>query len=335
MSTNINLKRSAVPSKVPLTTNLELGEVAINTYDGKMFFKKNDGSEAIVTLQEITENNLEIDSSSLNNATSNTLAGVLADFDSAITSSTGGGLTSGLTSVSTDTTISGDGTAGSPLSIGQSVTTSSNVQFDSITVTGTVDGRDVAADGTKLDTIETGADNYGGWGLYTDNTFRNNITSGENVNFLGGNSITISYSATNNITINHADTSTQASLTALTGANVVSDIDLDDFGHVTALSTRTMTLADFDANLSSFISTFTLPTVDGSNGQVLTTDGSGTLSFAESYSNSDVDAHLNTSTAANNQVLSWTGADYDWVDQSAGGGGITTSKAIAMAIVFG
>ena len=40
------------------------------------------------------------------------------------------------------------------------------------------------------------------------------------------------------------------------------------------------------------------------------------------YANSDVDAHLNTSTAATNEVLSWNGTDYDWVAQSGGGGGI-------------
>ncbi len=34
------------------------------------------------------------------------------------------------------------------------------------------------------------------------------------------------------------------------------------------------------------------------------------------YSNSDVDAHLNTSTASASQLLSWTGSDYDWIDQS-------------------
>lgn len=48
MSTAIKVKRSAVPGKVPTTGDLQLGEIAINTYDGKMFFKKNDGSEAIV-----------------------------------------------------------------------------------------------------------------------------------------------------------------------------------------------------------------------------------------------------------------------------------------------
>lgn len=47
--------------------------------------------------------------------------------------------------------------------------------------------------------------------------------------------------------------------------------------------------------------TLTMPTADGSNGQVLTTDGAGNLSFAT----------------------------------ASGGGGITTGKAIAMSMIFG
>jgi hypothetical protein len=39
------------------------------------------------------------------------------------------------------------------------------------------------------------------------------------------------------------------------------------------------------------------------------------------YTDSSVDTHLNTSTAATNEVLSWNGSDYDWVAQSGGGGG--------------
>ena len=38
-----------------------------------------------------------------------------------------------------------------------------------------------------------------------------------------------------------------------------------------------------------------------------------------SYTDTDVDAHLNTSTASTGEVLSWTGTDYDWISQSAGG----------------
>jgi hypothetical protein len=42
-------------------------------------------------------------------------------------------------------------------SINQDLSTSDDVTFNNITVTGTVDGRDIATDGTKLDTIETNA----------------------------------------------------------------------------------------------------------------------------------------------------------------------------------
>ena len=55
----------------------------------------------------------------------------------------------------------------------------------------------------------------------------------------------------------------------------------------------------YDSNLTSFVNTFTLPTTDGTNGQVLQTNGSGTLAFA-------------TPSA-----------------------GVTTGKAIAMAMIFG
>ena len=53
----------------------------------------------------------------------------------------------------------------------------------------------------------------------------------------------------------------------------------------------------YDANLQTFVSAFTLPTSDGTSGQAITTNGSGTLSFSDA--------------------------------------GISTGKAIAMAIVFG
>ena len=50
MAQTIKLKRSATPSAIPSTASLSLGEVAINTYDGKMFIKKDDGTEAIVEI---------------------------------------------------------------------------------------------------------------------------------------------------------------------------------------------------------------------------------------------------------------------------------------------
>ena len=44
----IIVKRSAVPGKVPTTTDLALGEIAINTNDGRMFFEKDAGTPSIV-----------------------------------------------------------------------------------------------------------------------------------------------------------------------------------------------------------------------------------------------------------------------------------------------
>ena len=51
MAQTIKLKRSALDGVIPTTSQLELGEVAINTYDGKMYIKKNvGGTETIVQI---------------------------------------------------------------------------------------------------------------------------------------------------------------------------------------------------------------------------------------------------------------------------------------------
>jgi hypothetical protein len=46
----LKIKRSSVEGKVPLTTDLQLGELAVNTYDGKLFLKRNNGTESVVEL---------------------------------------------------------------------------------------------------------------------------------------------------------------------------------------------------------------------------------------------------------------------------------------------
>ena len=37
---NIKLRRSATAGAIPTTSNLDLGELALNTYDGKIYMKK-------------------------------------------------------------------------------------------------------------------------------------------------------------------------------------------------------------------------------------------------------------------------------------------------------
>lgn len=50
----LQIKRSSVEGKVPLTTDLDLGELAINTFDGKVYLKKNDGTDTVVDLTAAT-----------------------------------------------------------------------------------------------------------------------------------------------------------------------------------------------------------------------------------------------------------------------------------------
>ena len=53
MAQTIKLRRSATAGATPTTSQLELGEVAINTYDGKMYIKKSvGGTESIVEISE-------------------------------------------------------------------------------------------------------------------------------------------------------------------------------------------------------------------------------------------------------------------------------------------
>ena len=47
MASTIQLKRSAQSGKVPDTGSLNLGELAINTYDGKIYFKKSGSVESV------------------------------------------------------------------------------------------------------------------------------------------------------------------------------------------------------------------------------------------------------------------------------------------------
>ena len=48
MATVIQFKRSSTQNSVPATSDLSLGELAVNTYHGRFYTEKNDGSAAIV-----------------------------------------------------------------------------------------------------------------------------------------------------------------------------------------------------------------------------------------------------------------------------------------------
>lgn len=111
MSTNITLKRSAVQNKVPVVGDLALGEIAINTYDGKLFIKKNvGGTESIVTLSELTANEILTSIKTVDGAGSGLDADVLDGLSSTqfLRSDANTTFTSGAVSFSANTSLLGD-----------------------------------------------------------------------------------------------------------------------------------------------------------------------------------------------------------------------------------
>jgi hypothetical protein len=138
-----------------------------------------------------------------------------------------------------------------------------------ITISGTVDGRDVSTDGAKLDLIEASATadqtaaeilaaliTVDGTGTNLDADLLDGqhasdiissataaaaggvhdatitLTAGDALT--GGGTFTVNQTANSSITINHADTSTQASVLG-SGGQVIQDVVLDVYGHVTGL----------------------------------------------------------------------------------------------------
>lgn len=131
-----------------------------------------------------------------------------------------------------------------------------------ITVGGTVDGRDVAADGTKLDGIESGAtadqtnaeiraavEAASNSNVFTDadhsklNGIETSATADQTITAGSG----LSGGGTGNVTLSHSDTSSQGSSNN-SGRTYIQDITLDTYGHVTGLATATETVTNTDTN---------------------------------------------------------------------------------------
>ena len=275
MAQTIKLKRSSVSGNTPSTSDLELGEVAINTYDGKMFIKKNDGSDSIV----------EIGGSS----------GTVTDAFKTIAVS---GQTSVVADSATDTLTFVAGT-------NMSITT--NASGDAITFAST--GSSGSA--TFLGLSDTPANFTGAAGKFLK------VNS-------GGNSIEFD-------TLNFDDLGTTP--TTLAGYGITDSLQLGTSSTTALAGNTSIPSALTDLSIS-----------DGSNGQVLQTDGSGNFSFVNQTGGnsfgtiavsgqSDVVADQGSDTltlvAGNNITLSTNASgDSVTITSTASGSGPTAADAI-------
>jgi len=216
----------------------------------------------------------------------------------------------------------------------------------------TFDGRDVSADGSKLDGIESGAE-------VNDPAFKNiavsgqstvvadadadtlNLAAGSNVTITtnastdtvtiastdtntvpndatitisagsgltGGGNFTTDQSSNETITINHQDTSSQASVNN-SGRTYIQDITLDTYGHVTGISSATETVTDTNTNqLTTFVE-------DGDGTEVTISHGKewkfveGTsidINWTDTSTGSDADPYDLTISHADTSTLSGT-----------------------------
>jgi len=89
----IRLKRSNVEGRIPTSSDVELGEVAINTHDGKMFFKQDkDGNISIrqVGMPDIATNVMYVSKSGNDDNDGKTIADAFLTLDKALTEATTG-----------------------------------------------------------------------------------------------------------------------------------------------------------------------------------------------------------------------------------------------------
>ena len=114
---------------------------------------------------------------------------------------------------------------------------------------------------------------------------------------------------------------------------VVGDVSVTGAIQSTASGTPTITSASniiFNADSGNGIINFSGSKIINIANPIGAQDAAS-KSYVDSvnYKDSDVDTHLNTSTATVGEVLSWSGTDYNWVSQSGGAsGGSTTVNTI-------
>jgi hypothetical protein len=235
-----------------VTFNVDLSELATSTTDGDGdFFAVVDASNVT---RKLTKGNINI--SGFNN-------------DAGYTTNVGD-----ITGVTAGTGLSGGGASGSVtlnLDLNELATSTADGDGDFFAVVDSVGAQKKL---TKGNIAISGFNNDAGYSTTTGTVTSINLTAGDAITVSGG-----PVTSSGSITVNHADTSSQASVNN-SGRTFIQDITLDGFGHVTAITSAT------DAD--TFTGTVTsVATGGGLTGGTITT--TGTISHADTSAQASVD----------------------------------------------
>ncbi len=319
MATNIKLKRSATSGATPSTSDLELGELALNTYDGKMYMKKTvSGSSSIVELTgTVAASSSAFAYQSFKfTASSSQTTFTGSDADSKTLAYTAGQIQVYLNGVLLDAT---DYTA----SNGSSVVLGS-----------------AAASGDILMVLNYSGTNPFDYFKYTatnaQTTFSGNDANSESLVYTVGN-ITVhlngvlldatDYTATSGTSVVLASGASSGDILVIHEFNetALTDVSADTTpqlsGNLDVNGNDIVSVSNGDIDIKPHgsgnivLDNHTWPNSDGSSGQFLKTNGSGTLSFDTVSSAADDlttgDSAVSLATSAGNITIDAQGNDTD------------------------
>ena len=291
MAQTIKLKRSSVSGNTPSTSDLELGEVAINTYDGKMFIKKNDGSDSIVEIGgssgTVTEAFKTISVSGQNNVVADSATDTLTlvagsnmtittnqSGDTITFASSGGGGSQNLFStfaVSGQNNVVADSTTDTLTFVaGSGITLTTDNSADSITIAATASAITVQDEGSALSTAATTL-NFVGAGVTasgtgatktitisggggSQNVFSNIGVSGQGTIQADSTTDTLTFEAGSGISLATDTTNDKLTITATGGAASVANAasSIKEFKYDITTSTTTLTGSDANSNTLAY-----------------------------------------------------------------------------------